>query len=778
MNGTLQLFNKKMGRVIQTNIPGFGATAPDAQTTEGREQAERYSTRDIFPSSKAAQFKAPLTPRFAAEVAEWVEQNGYHLAPGSYPLNESLQFRVAATPFPIVPTTPLPRIPTSPPMGARQFRVPTTPTINALSMESQQAESEIDRRSSISLHLRTSSRKTEVPINEQPTDVHVPIHPTLSSTPFLTYSDSEQIIHPLPLAHPPVVPPSAGHHTYRVAQPRTISSRTRIRKQSPMSNPERAVFYLLTFIGMLLTSLFGFWWFEPRHIANNFPGIPQVVDVVLFILLSYVVWYQMLNMVFGWYVAYSMKHPLPMEPEKGAKVAFLTAFVPGKEPYDVLENTLQAMVAADYPHETWLLDEGDDSEAKRLCRKYGVYHFSRKGVARYNQPDGPYKAKTKAGNYNAWYDQHAHRYEFVAQIDVDFIPKKDFLTKTLGYFRDPEVAFVGTPQIYGNLEESWIVKGAAEQAYAFFGPLQKGFFGNDMLLFIGSNHIVRVQAHNSIDGYSGHIVEDHLTGMKFYAHKWKSVYVPEILAIGEGPATWDAYFSQQMRWAYGLFDILFHQSPRLFRKMRLHHVVNYFVLQQYYFFGLTQAIGVFLITLYFLFGIQSTSMNLWELLLLYPPVLIWQQVLFLWLQRFNVDPQKESGFMLRGIFLNCAAWPIYFLALIKVITGKQLTYKVTPKGKEQKKDSQLSLFIPHFVLGTITMLDIAVSLFTHNQAPQILFWAVLNTLTMYYFVVSALLGRIKVSYWFLETKKSSISKVDTVLIPLVMVGSMAHTSKF
>jgi cellulose synthase (UDP-forming) len=704
-------------------------------------------------------FKRPPASLHNAQLGEQIEQDQYYSVPDIYLANGSSQFRVPVTPFPDAPTTPLPSL-------------PATPIIDSLSLESKRMALKTSRQYIISPQLQLPSWKSEIPITEQPTDVHAAFLSTPASMPLPMHS--EQQGQSLSLTHQHVVAPATGNHAYRIAQPKVISPGTKIRKYPVMSKFERAVFYLLVFIGMLLTSLFGLWWFEPSHIANNFPGVSRAVDVILFILLSYVVWYQMLNMVFSWYVAFYMKHPHPMEPEKGLKVAFLTAFVPGKEPYDVLESTLQATVAANYPHETWLLDEGDEPEAKRLCRKYGVNHYTRKGMAKYNQPDGPYKAKTKAGNYNSWYDQYANRYEFVAQIDVDFVPRKDFLTKTLGYFRDPEVAFVGTPQIYGNLEESWIAKGAAEQAYAFYGPLQKGFFGSDMTLFIGANHIVRVQAHNSIGGYSGHIVEDHLTGMKFYANKWKSVYVPEILAVGEGPATWDAYFSQQMRWAYGLIDILFHESPRLFRRMRLQHVLNYFFLQQYYFFGLAQIIGLLLITLYFIFGIQSTSMSLPELLLLYPPVLIWQQVMFLWLQRFNIDPQKESGLMLRGMFLNCAAWPIYFLALIGVITGKRLTYKVTPKGKEQRKDTRLSLFIPHFILGTVTVLDITASFFTHNQAVQLLFWAVLNSLVMYYFVLSVALEKFKAGRWLLKARIFSISKQETMRLPIVMAGLMTQ----
>lgn len=505
---------------------------------------------------------------------------------------------------------------------------------------------------------------------------------------------------------------------------------TRIEKVKVMNATQVVVFRVIVSIGIIMTGVFGIWWFSPDHIPNNFNGVGSVIDVILFILLSYVVWYQMVGELFTWNVVKDMRHPKFIKPKEGKSVAFLTAFVPGKEPYDVLDKTLKAMVEADYPHDTWLLDEGNDPIAKKICLQHGVQHHTRKGIEKYNSAFGPFLAKTKGGNHNSWHDKNGHQYDFVAQIDVDFTPNKDFLTRTLGYFDDSKVAFVGTPQIYGNTANSWISRGAAEQAYGFYGPTQKGFYGKDMQLFIGANHVVRVAALNDIGGYAGHIVEDHLTGMNMYTKRWKSVYVPEILAIGEGPSTWGAYFSQQMRWAYGLLDILFHHSPKILPKMKLKHALNYYFLQQHYFYGLTQVLGVALISIYFIFGLQSTSMDLGTLLILYIPILAWQLMINLWLQRFNIDRKTESGMLMRGRILTLAAWPIYFIAFISVITGKRLTYAVTPKGKEQKEEQSLKLFMPHFILGTITAVDLVLALIRQDQSALLIFWAATNTITM------------------------------------------------
>jgi cellulose synthase/poly-beta-1,6-N-acetylglucosamine synthase-like glycosyltransferase len=512
----------------------------------------------------------------------------------------------------------------------------------------------------------------------------------------------------------------------------------KVNKIYEMTLGETVIYFLLLSFGLLLTFIWGVWWFQTDHIADNFFGRWHIIDYCLFAILSYIVWHHIIMEVFTWVVAAHMSRPQYIPPRKGLKVAYLTAFVPGSEPYNILEKTLKAMVEVEYPHDTWLLDEGDDDVAKEICRKLGVKHYSRRGKDEFNTTSGRFTKKTKGGNYNSWLHHYLEDYDVIAQHDMDFIPKPYYLTRTLGYFSDPEVAFVGCPQIYGNEHESWIARGASEQTYSFYGPLQKGFFGHDMTLLIGANHIFRTEAYRDIGGYSAHIAEDMLTGMKLYAHKkrWQSVYVPETLLIGEGPTTWGAYFAQQMRWAYGCMDIAFRHSPSLLVKMKFKHILNYFFLMQYYFAGVAQTIGIVLLVLYFTFGITPAAMALLPVLIIYLPLVIYQILFNIWLQRFNIIPEKEFGLLLRGRLLLLAVWPIFFLAFIGVVKGKRLTYAVTPKGNSQISVYQPKLFIIHLILGLLTFISMIIGYFNDHFAGPMVFWAVLNTIFMLYFVIA------------------------------------------
>jgi cellulose synthase (UDP-forming) len=506
-------------------------------------------------------------------------------------------------------------------------------------------------------------------------------------------------------------------------------------KTDVMTRNERVIFIIGVGFGLFLTFLLASWWFLPLHIPNNFPGYWHIFDFLLFIILSYIVWHPIIMELFLWYNASYIRHPKPIQaPAEGLRVAYLTAFVPSSEPFDMLERNLAAMIEVEYPHDTWLLDEGNDPRAKEICHRLGVKHYSRHGKEEFNTEKGRFAKKTKGGNYNSWLHHYVDDYDIIMQHDVDFLPSKDLFTRTLGYFNDPEVAFVGLPQVYGNIKESWIARGAAQQTYSFYGTLQKGFFGNEMTLLIGANHMIRTNVFKIIDGYTAHITEDMLTGMKLYAHKdnWKSVYVPEILLVGEGPTTWESYFKQQQRWAYGCMDIVFNHAPSLLPRMGLRRMLNYSVLQQFYFSGIAQVLGILLIFMYFVFGITSANMTIAPIFFLYVPLLLYQLFFQLWIQRFNVDPANETGLYMCARILSIAVWPIYFLAFISVLLRKNLRYAVTPKGSDSIQTQAPVLFIPHFILGSITFFGLVIAiLFTHHLALPIIFWAIINSIIMY-----------------------------------------------
>ena len=433
-----------------------------------------------------------------------------------------------------------------------------------------------------------------------------------------------------PAGQPPAGQPPARHQPDKRRQaapalPQGRPGRHSRRAVTAIPLRQRLTYALLLACGLFLAARFAVFWFNPARLPRDFGPGAGLGDLALFAGLTVVIWHRQVMDIIGWIICRRMDPQRePPRPAPGLRVAFITTFVPGSESLDMLRQTLASMMAADYPHDTWLLDEGDHPEVRILCQQLGVRHFSRSGIVEYNQVSGRFRARTKAGNHNSWYAQYAGRYDIVAQVDTDFKVRRDFLTRTLGYFNDARIAFVGTPQIYGNIG-NLVARGAAQQTYLFYGPIMRALSRRRMTLLIGANHIVRVAALREIGWYQGHLTEDLATGIRFHAGRWESVYVPEALAVGEGPTTWTAYFNQQYRWAFGCLNIFFTHSPRLNFKMRRSHGLYYFLLEQFYFSGLTMATAVVLLLMYYLFGWTPASFEVQQLAVWYLPLLAWRQ---------------------------------------------------------------------------------------------------------------------------------------------------------
>jgi cellulose synthase (UDP-forming) len=153
------------------------------------------------------------------------------------------------------------------------------------------------------------------------------------------------------------------------------------------------------------------------------------------------------------------------------------------EPLDIVLRTAVAARDITYPHQTWILDDGDRPEFAEAARRIGVGYIVR-------GPDWEGRPRfAKAGNVNNALFQTSG--EFIAVLDADQVPEPHFLDRVLGYFDDPEVAFVQTPQQFWNAPAS---DPLGSQAELFYGPIQQGKDGWGAAFFCGSNAVLRREA--------------------------------------------------------------------------------------------------------------------------------------------------------------------------------------------------------------------------------------------------------------------------------------------
>jgi cellulose synthase (UDP-forming) len=388
-----------------------------------------------------------------------------------------------------------------------------------------------------------------------------------------------------------------------------------------------------------------------------------------------------------WLFVGRMRRPVHIPPAPGHRVALITLCVPSHETFEVIARQLQALTLVSYPHDCWVLDEGGDPQVEQLARDLGVRYFTRNGLPRYNEPFPPFQARTKAGNVNAWLDHIASAgidYDVFVQLDVDHRPRREYLERTLGYFDDPQVAWVQAPSVYADLDH-WTARGLAEQDLLFHGPLQMGFYGHSHTPFIiGSHTSYRMDAVRAIGGFQPTRAEDHLDTIVLAAAGYTGVYVPEVIARGDGPADFGTYLGQQFAWAYSMVQIFLRHTPRLMRRYTPAQAVQFLMAQSWYLlWSLSLATLWALPIVALLSDHQIANVSLWEFLVYNLPVVLTSSLMWWWTRRW-FQP-AGIGLSWRALVLEVARWPIVLWAAANVLLGIKRPYMITRKGKRLAK---------------------------------------------------------------------------------------------
>ena len=184
------------------------------------------------------------------------------------------------------------------------------------------------------------------------------------------------------------------------------------------------------------------------------------------------------SLLFGMTMWRAQDRGEPPEPEPDLTVDVLIATY--NEPIDLVMNTARAAKAIRYPHRTWILDDGARPEIKAAAEAEGIGWITR-------SDDWTGKARhAKAGNLNNALLMTDG--EFLLILDADQVPLPEILDRTLGYFRDPMMALVQTPQWFVNVPPD---DPLGSQAPLFYGPIQQGKDGWNAAFFCGSNAVIR-----------------------------------------------------------------------------------------------------------------------------------------------------------------------------------------------------------------------------------------------------------------------------------------------
>jgi cellulose synthase (UDP-forming) len=389
------------------------------------------------------------------------------------------------------------------------------------------------------------------------------------------------------------------------------------------------------------------------------------------------------------------------------------------EPIDTIERTVRAVQNLRGQHLTWILDDGRSDAVRALAAELGVRYIRRLT-----------SHGAKAGNIN-----HALSLtsgEYFAIFDADFVPKEDFLYETVPFFVDESVAFVQTPQSYGNMH-NLVSRGAGFMQSVFYRFIQPGRNRFNAAFCVGTNVVFRRTAVLEVGGMcTDSKSEDVWTSLRLHENGWKSVYIPVTLAVGNAPETIEDYTKQQMRWASGGFEILFRRNPLSPRtRLTLDQRLQYWVTSTHYLVGIVPILLIFVPPLEIYFDLRPVNLTVtWLTWVLYYLGFYGLQILLAFHTMGSFKPQT--------LVMATVSFPIYIRALINVAIGREQAWHVT--GAAGKRTSPFEFIIPQVLLFVLLLLTSVVGILKdagHQTVTLATAWNLTNTVVLAVFVIAA-----------------------------------------
>ena len=356
----------------------------------------------------------------------------------------------------------------------------------------------------------------------------------------------------------------------------------------------------------------------------------------------------------------------------------------------MVEETLRAALAVSYPHRTYLLNDGriagksNWQAVEELAARYEVPCFTRTTGVR-----------GKAANLN-----HALPLtgaDFVAVIDADHRAAAGLAHETLGYFANPTVGFVCTPQQF----DSGAGDPLGNRELLFYMSMQPAKDAWNSAFSCGNGVIYRRDALASVGGFSEwSLVEDVHTSLELHANGWQSVYHPRPITTGTAPQTASTLARQRLRWATDSLRILFWRNPLLDWRLSLRQRLHYLQTTSFYLVGATQTLFLLGPTLYLLWGISVMRFSgpadyVVHGLPYYASILL----------LLTVYGGVRGG--LRVIQQQLFLSPVYCVAIVGALVPFRLPAGVTDKAR---RTGFSPLLLPQLVFAALCVAGVAVAL--------------------------------------------------------------------
>jgi cellulose synthase (UDP-forming) len=365
------------------------------------------------------------------------------------------------------------------------------------------------------------------------------------------------------------------------------------------------------------------------------------------------------------------------------------------EPVFILKRTIIGCQALDYINKKiYLLDDTRRQEMQELAKELGCEYLIR--------PDNRH---AKAGNIN-----HAlpKTYgELIVIFDADFIPTTNFLTRTVGFFQDKQVALVQTPQSFYNTDpiahNLGLENVITPEEEVFYRQIQPIKDGAGSVVCAGTSFVVRRSALESTGGFvTESLSEDYFTGIRLSAQGYKLIYLDEKLSAGLAAENVAAHTTQRIRWAQGTLQAFFIESnPLTIRGLRPIQRLAHFEGLLHWFTSISRVGFLIMPIAYSFLGVIPILATVEEVLYFVLPFYLVQLTAFSWLNF------RSRSAILSEIYSLVLTFPLALTVIQVMLNPFSKGFKVTPKGLERDRyNFNWGLALPLIVLFIATAVSL------------------------------------------------------------------------
>lgn len=251
-----------------------------------------------------------------------------------------------------------------------------------------------------------------------------------------------------------------------------------------------------------------------------------------------------------------------------------------------VERLLESVTKLNYPPkqlQIQVLDDSTDDTAKLVQSLVNQYKSQGVNIVYLHRTDRTgYKAGALGDALNTASG------ELIAIFDADFVPKHDWLLKTVPRFRDQKLGCLQTRWGHTNRKYNSLTLAEAMAIDGHFIVEQTVRSGNDLFLnFNGTAGIWRRTCIEDAGGWQyDTLTEDLDLSYRAQMRGWKIDYLPDVVVPAELPSQVEAFKKQQFRWAKGSFQVVRKILPQVFerrgmplnvRLMAILHLTGYLV---------------------------------------------------------------------------------------------------------------------------------------------------------------------------------------------------------